>query len=71
MCLPYNVSDKVKRLMCNNFENVNTYRAYDECIFENNDKNLSLQTLVFSIVIIIIATLTIMIIYYNITVRIY
>ena len=42
MCLPYTVNDKMKKIMCNNFADVNTYRSYDECIFENNDKNTSL-----------------------------
>ena len=71
MCLPYTVSDKVKKNMCNNFQNVNTYRTFEECIFDYNDKNTSLQTLIFSIVIIIIGTFSFMIIYYNVSVRIF
>ena len=57
--------------MCNNFNNVNTYRSFDECIFENNDKNTSLQTLIFSIVIFIVGSISILIIYYNVSVRIF
>ena len=71
MCLPYRVNDKMKKIMCNNFADVNTYRSYDECIFENNDKNTSLQTLVFSIVIFIVGSISILIIYYNVSVRIF
>ena len=71
MCLPYTVSDKKKKKMCNNFNNVNTYRSFDECIFENNDKNTSLQTLIFSIVIFIVGSISILIIYYNVSVRIF
>jgi hypothetical protein len=71
MCLPYTVSDKVKKTMCNNFNNVNTYRSFDECIFENNDKNTSLQTLIFSIVIFIVGSISTLIIYYNVSVRIF
>ena len=55
--------------MCNNFNNVNTYRSFDECIFENNDKNTSLQTTIFSIIIILIGLFIILILYYNISVR--
>ena len=68
MCLPYTVNDKMKKIMCNNFADVNTYRSYDECIFENNDKNTSLQTTIFSIIIIIIGLFTLLILYYNISV---
>ena len=68
MCLPYTVNDKMKKMMCNDFADVNTYRSYDESIFENNDKNTSLQTTIFSIVIIIIGLFTILILYYNISV---
>ena len=69
MCLPYRVNDKMKKIMCNNFADVNTYRSYEECIFENNDKNTSLQTTIFSIIIILIGLFIILILYYNISVR--
>ena len=65
LCVPRNISDKRKKLMCKNFNEANTYRIFYECDY-NAIYNFSFMSSEFYLLIVlIILGIAFIIIYYN------
>jgi len=64
-CIPRNLSYKLKKNFCNNFDNVNTYREINECEYDFKYEYHSMNDIILFSIIIIILSLTFTIIYYN------
>ena len=66
LCVPLSITDKKKKKICRNFNGVNTYRAYNECFFDNFNKFQFLTYDIYIVIILIILAVSFIIIYYNV-----
>ena len=65
LCVPRNTSDRRKKLMCKNFNDVNTYRIFNECNYESNYKFVFMTSELYFTIVFIILAIALIIIYYN------
>ena len=65
LCLPRNTSDKRKKLMCKNFNGVNTYRIYNECDYNVKYQFAFMSFELYLIIVLVILGISFIIIYYN------
>lgn len=65
LCVPRNISDKRKKFMCRNFDEVNSYRIFNECNYSINYKFVFMTSEIYLIIVLIILGTALIIIYYN------
>lgn len=65
ICIPRNISNQMKNEICLNFNEANSFRTYNECIYESNLNFNYISSRIYLIIIIILFVLILAIIYYN------
>lgn len=65
ICIPKNITNKKKKEICLNFNEVNSFKAFNECIYEFNSTFNYISSSLYLIIILIVISTILFIIYYN------
>ena len=65
ICTPKNITHKEKEEICLNFDEVNSFRQFNECIYELDTKFNYMNSSIYLIIILIVLCIILLIFYYN------
>lgn len=65
VCIPRNISNKEKKEICLNFNEVNSYKQFNECIYNSNYEVYYMSSSLYLIIIWFIIFIFLIIIFYN------